>query len=349
MRLALIAVLGTLVACGDDGITIATNQDNFCEQMADVACHNAYQCCTEGEIESILNVSEPRTEQQCREDFRRNCERELPSVRDSLKAGRVTFDPAKLDACLEAIVAPEGVCSQVLTTTTYPWTEVCASKNAPWVGTVPTDGQCFYAFDCVGAPDSFCGPDQKCHAKPTAGFPCSNGTCASAYYCATNNTCAQKVAAGGPCSLSQPGMCDTDLFCDNKGTTVTTDDVCAARQPGGATCNGPQGCLSNGCVAGQCSGAFGGVCYSDLGCQSTCAVTGNACAVSGDCGNGTCSLNSSISCHDDTVCANGGYGVCGLYPRSCLPGDCVGDGIGICTSSLRTADYCDNIGNLPTP
>ena len=51
-----------LAACGSDGLSIDANSSNFCGQIAEVACHNLYQCCTEGEIEGYLNVSDPRTQ-----------------------------------------------------------------------------------------------------------------------------------------------------------------------------------------------------------------------------------------------------------------------------------------------
>ena len=348
MRLALISVLGlAMAACGgDDAVDIGTNQDNFCEQISDVICHNIYQCCTESDIEDYLSVSEPRTELQCREDVKRGCERSAPDVRDSLKAGRVTFDPAKLDECLKAIVAPDGTCATVVTAD-LPWKEACSTKNIPWVGTVATDGACFFSFDCAGSPDSFCGPDQKCHPRPTAGFPCGSG-CASAYYCGPNNTCAPRVALGAPCMYTQANQCDKDLFCDTKGTTVTTDDVCAAPQAGGAACFADAGCTSSDCIAGQCMGSFL-TCFSDTQCDSRCAVTGSSCLVSGDCGYGVCSGNTSISCHDDAICTTNTAGTCGLYPRTCLPGDCIGDSIGVCTSAIRTADYCTNFTNIPRP
>lgn len=350
MRLALISVLGAMVAtaCGDDGVSIGSSQDNYCSQIADVVCHNLYQCCTEATIEARLGVTEARTELQCRDDLVRSCQRADFDVRDSLKAGRITFDPNKLDACLEAVLAPDGVCSEVVTD--YPWKDACDLKNAPWVGTVATDGQCFFNIDCAGAPDSFCGPDQKCHMKPTAGFPCAaNGTCASAFYCGTNNTCAPKLALGAPCMYSPSfNQCDKSLFCDTKGTTVTTDDVCAATLPGGATCFQEDACNSNDCVGGTCMGQAFKICYSDTQCGGHCANSSASCTTSGECSNGYCSISTSIICNDDLDCGSTG-GICTGFTVSCLPGDCVGDSLGICTSSIRTADYCTSYQNIPSP
>jgi hypothetical protein len=347
MRLALISVLVlALAACGGNNtVDISTNQDNFCDQIADVICHNLYQCCAESDIEQYLEVSEPRTELQCREDIRRNCDRTAPDVRDSLKAGRITFDPNKLNACLEAILAPEATCSEVVVD--LPWKEQCSAKNAPWVGTVATDGQCFYTFDCAGAPDSFCGPDQKCHLKPTAGFPCGTG-CASAYYCGTNNICAPRLALGAPCTQFPTGQCGENLFCDNKGTfTVSTDDVCATKGVGGTICTAEDACVSGDCVQGKCQ-QTNLSCFNDSQCQSHCAeLTNTPCDGPEDCGTGFCTGNPGTSCSSDLTCSNLGFGTCN-FPRACLPGDCVGDP-DVCTSERRTADYCTNFQYIPQP
>ena len=347
MRLALIAVLGlTVAACGDDSVTVDTSEENFCDQIADVVCHNLYQCCTESEVEDYLSVSEPRTEDQCRTDLVRSCERAAPDIRDSIKAGRVTFDPVKLNDCLNSLVAPEGVCAEVVTD--LPWKDTCSTMNFPWGGPVAPEGQCFFSFDCAGAPDSFCGPDQKCKLKPTAGLPCStSGECASMYYCGPNLTCAPRLSVGAPCTSST--QCGKDLFCDNKGTyNTTTDDVCATKVPGGSACTSEDACTSNDCISGLCMGSSFQTCFGDAGCQSHCAVSGFACDGPEDCGTGTCTGNSSITCgvNGDATCAANSAGTC-LYPRSCLPGDCVGDTIGLCTMPTRTADYCTNLSNIP--
>jgi hypothetical protein len=260
-----------------------------------------------------------------------------------LAAARVTFDPQRLNDCLNAVVAPDGTCAAVVSE--LPWEEVCGDKNFPWVGTVPTDGTCFFSFDCQGAPDSYCGADQKCHMKPTAGFPCSFGTCASAYYCGPNNTCAPRVAAGAPCI--QDNQCQDELFCDRKGTTSTTDDVCAAPQPGGAPCSDNDGCSSDTCISGRCEGSTFDTCFTDLECSSHCAGSSQFCQTSGDCGPGFCMQSPGTSCVSDTDCST--LGPCTGYQRTCLPGDCVGDSVGLCTSAVLTADYCESYENIPLP
>jgi hypothetical protein len=356
MRLALISVLGIVAgACGDDSVNIGSNQDNFCDQMAAVACHDLYQCCTESEIESRLQVSDPRTELQCREDLGRKCERLAPDVRDSIKAGRVTFDAAKLDACLQAVLAPSDRCSEIAATPQMiPWIEVCSSLNVPWVGTVAVGGACVFQFDCAGAPDTFCGPDLKCKMKPTAGFPCNTFTnpCASAYYCqASTNTCAPKLAVGAACL---PGtQCDKDLFCDSKGTIDTSDDVCAPKGAGGASCTATSSTTANAaCISGQCNpGTCTGTafsCYSNSQCGGRCSLSNASCtATYPDCNpsGGQCSGNA-MSCTNDTTCANAAAGTC-LFTQTCMPTECVGDVV--CTSTAVAADYCIAPSALPSP
>ncbi|HUS29201.1 MAG TPA: hypothetical protein VMZ53_11840 [Kofleriaceae bacterium] len=359
MRLALISAFGLLAAAcgGDSSVDISTNQDNFCEQIADVVCHNLYQCCTESEIEDRLSVSEPRTEAQCRQDYSRLCQRGGADVRDSLQDGRITFDPAKLNGCLEAILAPTDTCSAVAEAT-VPWKEAC--KDAPWVGTVAVGAACLFPFDCAGAPDAFCGPDLKCKMKPTAGFPCSTSNpCASAYYCQpTTSTCAPKVAAGAACTSST--QCGTDLFCDNKNTIDPADDVCAPKGAGGAACHqaassqftsqalANAACISGTCNPGKCSGTSQN-CYSDLNCGGRCSLSPTTSCVNSypDCNpsGGQCTGNGQ-TCTSDATCIAASAGTC-FFTQSCVPSQCVGDVV--CTSTTITADYCTAVGSIPSP
>lgn len=327
MRLASLSIFGLLVAaCGEDGVTVSTNEENFCDEIAEVACHTLYQCCTEGEIESELGVDEPRTELQCREDAKRLCERRYVGVRDSIKEGRVSFDAAKLNACLTAYVAPEGVCSQLAME--EPWKEPC--KDAAFVGQIAVGGTCLFSIDCAGAPnDTFCGSDQKCKAKPTAGFPCAGG-CARGFYCGTNNTCAPRVALGAPCMSA--GQCAENLFCD---TTAVTP-VCAEPKPGGEACTSDAGCKSTDCVPGTCAG-LSQTCFTDSQCGKRCGGTGITCNTPANCGNGTCS-NVGGTCNDFTTCPSGS--TC-IYTTDCVPVDCVGDPV--CTLEYVGVDYCEAI------
>jgi hypothetical protein len=324
MRLVWLGFVVSLVACGDDGVTIDSSSSNFCDQIAEVACHNLYQCCTEGEIENYLNVSDPRTEVQCRDDVTRSCHRQAAEVEDSIKQNRITFDAKKFNDCLTAIVAPDGVCSDIVME--LPWKTAC--MNTAFVGAVATGASCLFDFDCQGAPDSFCAPAQKCMARPTSGQPCGTG-CASAFYC-NGGTCAAKVAAGGVCTSSL--QCEKDLFCD---FTAMPQPVCAALLPGGSPCTSSSLCESNSCVPGQCSGT-GVSCYNDAQCSMHCANSTAFCTTASNCALGTCSVGLN-SCSSNTQCVGGVGDVCN-FPVQCVPGDCIGDPV--CRATELTVDYC---------
>jgi hypothetical protein len=325
-------VSGLLAAgCGGGGVDVSTNAGNVCREIAEVACNNLYQCCTEGEIENFLNVSEPRTELQCREDITRACERASLTLDDSIAAKRVTFDAERMNACLDSIVAPDDSCGMIVST--LPWKEAC--MESAFVGTVALGGSCFFAHDCAGAPDNFCAPNQKCTAKPTAGFPCGSG-CASGYFCSAG-VCQSRLAAGAPClSTSQ---CAQDLFCD---TSASPMPVCAAKQPGGSACTSSLGCASGQCVPGQCMGSTAS-CFRDADCGSRCADDGFPCSTSAQCSSGTCSVGGNI-CSSNVSCTAGGTDTC-VFPVLCLPGDCIGDPI--CTSQQLAVDYCESVSELP--
>lgn len=338
MRVAclFVSVLGLLaVGCGGDGVEISANEDNVCGEIAEVACNNLYQCCTEGEIEDFLNVSEPRTELQCREDVKRACQRSILTLNDSFAAGRVTFNAERMNECLGAIVAPEDSCGEIVPT--LPWREAC--MESAWVGTVAVGGTCIFGHDCAGAPDNFCAPNQKCTAKPTAGFPCGSG-CASGFYCQTGTgtaICQPRLAAGAPCTSTS--QCQTELFCD---TSALPMPVCAARLPGGSPCTSSSGCASGQCVPGQCMGSTQS-CFRDTDCGSRCANNGFPCTTSSQCSTGTCSVGGN-ACTSQVSCTAGGGDTC-VFPVLCLPGDCIGDPI--CTAQTVSVDYCESVGELP--
>lgn len=335
MRGSSLALLGLLLVGCQDGISVDANESTFCDTFAEVACHDMYQCCTEAQIENELQVSDPRTEVQCREDKTRSCIRASASVRDSLKAGRVTFNADAFNTCLQTMLAPDGTCSSYADT--LPWTEPC--KAQIWTGTVAIGGTCFFDFDCAGSPKTAaCGPNQKCVALPVAGFPCVNGDCAADFFCGTGGTCQAKLAEGAPCTSFD--SCQENLFCD---TSATPMPVCAKRQPGGVACTSSQGCISNECVPGQCK-VTGTTCYNDTQCFGRCADDNSQCTVGMDymCNSsGHCDTVTSTTCYGstaDTQCVNAGAGTRCIFNVTCVAGDCIGDPV--CTAPLFLADYC---------
>jgi hypothetical protein len=335
-RFACAIALNTLLvigACGgdDDGgrPSVSTSEDTVCDAVADVACFNMFQCCSEGEIEAALNVSDPRTDSECRDDVRAICERQKAVIDFSVKNNRVTFDAKVMNACLQAIVAPEdGTCATIAAR--LPWAEPCF--ESAWTGTVATGGQCDFQFEC--AQDNVCSNGRICTALPTDGMACLNQACASGLFCNTG-TCRPRVAEGGMCSSAL--QCQEGLFCDASAPTRT----CTKLHAIGETCSGSGTCASGGtCLPGTCAGSEFS-CSSVTSCSAHCADDNSFCSDDSSCSTGTCSGTttpcfSNISCTTPATC---------VFPVKCLPAECVGE---VCAEQHLAVDYCEAaIGSLP--
>lgn len=330
-----------MAACGGDGKPqIGANKDNVCSQIASVTCYNLYQCCSEGQIESFLRVSDPRTEAECITDVTRLCDQQIGLVDASIKAGRVTFDSAAMNACLKALVAPDGTCSSV--GSMLPWTTAC--MNPAWVGTVAAGGMCTHGFECANPTSAYCAPNQVCTALPTEGMPCAVAggvtECASGFFCG-GGTCHAQVAAGGMCNSNQ--QCQKGNFCNN-----AQPRVCEAVHSAGQACTGSASCQSNQCLPGVCSGTTAS-CFTSADCQFNgghCSNNPNMfCNTDGTCGAGTCSVGGT-ACTAQAQCTGAGN-TC-VFPNTCILSTCTGNIV--CADTQVEADYCTNaVTAIPTP
>lgn len=332
MRAQIIAI-AFLLGCGGDGVDINTNQSNVCSEIAEVACHNLYQCCVESEIERFLDVSDPRTEAECRDDVRRGCARQIASLDFAVDEKRVRFDAAIMNDCLEALVAPSDTCATI--ETALPWTEAC--MNSAWIGLVEDGGACLSTIECASE-DSFCGASRTCIARPIEGQPCSGvAGCATGLFCAAG-TCRAQLAVGGACTSSI--QCLEGLFCDQAAAPA----VCAARRALGEACASNAACTSNQCNPGTCAG-INSACLSDNDCfAGACADDGSLCADDSACAPGRCST-SGAACSPAAACA--GVGETCVFPVRCNRG-CVGDVV--CGERHLVVDYCEAaLDELPIP
>jgi hypothetical protein len=340
MRVTLGIALTCLVACGSDNgkPSISTTSDNLCDQIAAVECYDLYQCCSEGEIESDLGVQDPRTQDQCRDDIKKRCERALAPIESSIKAKRVTFDASVMNACLKALLAPDNECATI-SMDMLPWADACMME--PFTGNVPIGGMCYYTFECMGASmttgmngTAYCAPNETCTALPTDNQPCSSTQgCAGGYYCNfTNDTCQALLGQGGACTGGN--QCQKGLYCD----LSTGTGSCQPLHGGGEPCTGNQSCESNQCLPGQCMRSFG-TCYTSANCQRYCGSgprMGGTCFSDVDC-EGHCSTTTTQLCTSSATCPVGPPAeTCVLY--TCVPDTCVGDIV--CGSSQVDADYC---------
>jgi len=318
-------VLLCIVGC-NDGLSVSTNTDNVCSEIAKVSCHNVYQCCTEGEIESYLNVDQPRTEPQCQEDITRRCHRAIAQLDEAIAAKRVKFDSSTMNRCLDALIAPSDSCATV--ETEVPWEAAC--MESAWVGLVPDGSQCFNTFECASK-DSICAPNQTCVAKARTGEPCGQFGCASGNFCSSTTgapTCQPQLPEGSLCQSTT--QCQTKLFCDLASPMPT----CSSAKEGGATCTSNPGCKSGDCLPGTCAGSTT-QCTSNFTCGRRCTNNGVTCNTDSTCGNGTCSTTTTTMCNNTGLtCPIGEFCV---FPQRCQQVECSGR---VCSLSQNVVDYC---------
>ena len=339
-RIVCAIALNTLVVigvCGGDDDShsrpsVSTSEDTVCDDVADVACFNMFQCCAEGEIENALGVSDPRTESECRDDVHAICERQKATIDFSVNNKRVTFDSKVMNACLQAIVAPsDGTCATIAAM--LPWAEPCLASA--WTGTVATGGQCDFQIEC--AQDNVCSSGRLCTALPGDGMACVNQACATGLFC-NAGTCRPQVAEGGMCTLS--AQCQKGFFCDTTGTTPTR--VCTKLHVVGEKCTGTATCAPGStCLPGTCAGSTA-TCTSATSCSAHCADDNSFCIGDSDCGIGTCS-GTTTTCFSTAGCIS--PATC-VFPVRCLPAECVGDVV--CAEQHLSVDYCSAaINSLP--
>jgi len=323
MRIAIALTALVVAGCGGDGRPeISTTQDSVCSDLAEVACFDIYQCCSEGEIEATLGLHEARTQTECNDDVNALCERQLATYRFSIKNKRVKFDAKLMNACLAAFVAPKDTCSSIAAT--KPWTEACA--DSAWTGTVDNGGACDYAYEC--GTDSFCSSNRVCTAKPGDGMACSQQGCATGLFC-NAGTCRPLLASGAVCIAN--AQCQKGLFCDLPGT-----GTCLAQHANGEACTTSAACTSATCLPGTCAG-IPNTCFANTACSAHCADDNSFCTDDSSCQAGTCSI-SAAQCSTLTPCAIGA-GTC-VFPVKCLPAQCVGPVV--CADPHVVVDYCQD-------
>lgn len=325
-----------LVSCGgSNGLDINTTQDNVCDQIAEVACFDMYQCCSEGEIEKVLAVSDPRTQADCQTDLATRCRRQAADLSFSIKNKHVKFDSKVMNDCLKGFVAPSNSC--VAVESVKPWAMAC--MTSAWTGIVEAGGTCDFSYEC--SKDAFCAGNRTCVALPTESMPCSTVQgCASGLFCdttpVTGAVCHALLGAGVACTSSP--QCQKGLFCDT--TAPIGMRTCTPLLANGVTCGSSASCTSNLCLTGTCS-ITGFSCLSDASCGGRCSNNPIlSCTTDTQCG-GTCS-GTTTPCVVQTDCTATGS-TC-VFPK-CNLGKCMGN---VCADPHLTIDYCQNaLTDLP--
>jgi hypothetical protein len=327
---AFVALLG----CDNKSPDVSTTQDNICDQVAQVACFDYFQCCSEGEIETFLNLKDPPTQTQCEDDTRTRCERTRAAIDFSIENKRVKFDAKSMNACLQAFVAPDGTCAKL--SDMLPWTQAC--MDAGFSGIVEAGSACDFDYECVK--DAFCDGSRNCKALLTTGMPClTTAQCASDLFCAPGAApiCQPKLAKGATCTTAT--LCAEGLYCDTQDT-----QTCVAFGDIGQACSGDATCTSETCLSGSCTDT-GALCGSKFECSGRCSnAATTTCSADSTCNigiNGVCS-GTVTACASQFNCPAGSACV---FPNKCMHTECTG---AVCAEQHVVVDYCQGVhGSLP--
>lgn len=182
----------------------------------------------------------------------------LPSIEDSLAAGRTRYAGDKVQACLDEVRAAGCEIASALES------DAC---RAAIDGTVAVGGECEFDHECAG--EAYCKSSGACPGTCTAreavGAACDdNDHCAVGLACAEDTKrCYQPASAGDPCGGSDGKECAFGLFCAGQdeqsgkaGTCRTLSDVLvhaageACNPDAGELCSSGTSCVLDG-VDGQ--------------------------------------------------------------------------------------------------
>ena len=226
--LAWIAIAGLAIGCGDSGSSAGGTSDganpgggpsvslaDLPPKLADALC-TEYQNCY-GPIFSLfmngsdcVSVTEPRI---------RNSTFAL--LQGEIDAGKVTYDPSKIQACLDSLRA--GSCAQMLERDS----PVCL---AALDGTVELGGACTFNEDCQGK--ALCKSSSgtcpgQCAPLLAAGQACTQDSdCQDGLQCSSETSlCVQPASDGQACEYGSP-PCGPGLLCMGKDDSKKTSGIC---------------------------------------------------------------------------------------------------------------------------
>jgi len=271
-----LAVVASLSACDkEESVKVDVKTDNFCDQVAKVACENIFTCCTGKKIEEMFGVTISTQKDKCKRDVKLACEDSNAQLLYALAKGTVSVDAKAATACLASFLVGDQ-CFQLAADD--PTVEPC--KTPAFTGLQGVGKACVYSIECVA--NTYCGPDRKCRALPKIDEACDNlgpQPCSTGLYCDEDYTCQFLRKSGEECDGINP--CAEALYCSPEDD----GDLCRSLKTVGASCAGDGECASGYCIPGLCSD--GNQCFSDDDCDGTCSDTGKPCSGDADCA-GTC-------------------------------------------------------------
>jgi hypothetical protein len=307
-------------------------QDRLCIEMAEIMCHNFFQCCTGEEIEERFGISIEASEEECREDVELLCEQENADLMYSVANNRVQLNVNNINACLDEHIAPEDNCFPVVT-------NFAPSCDAPLTtGRQRAGAGCLFHTDCVR--NTYCGNDRTCKPLPERGDECElRWGCAAGLFCGYNEgsdtyRCEERKPEDNGCNYDTPGKaseCQDGLVCKprEEENTEGFNGICKELKQNGEACEENLDCASNFCLPAMCEDGER-TCFHPDDCLGYCErTTDRSCAADsqcpGHCDDGsTCEEDCPSDCHRET-CVGGGQ--------------C--DGEPVCANRHAQANFCD--------
>jgi hypothetical protein len=237
---------------GSSGYTL----DDICQKTQPKGCEWSKDCCTKSGFGYDADGCVKRALDGCSKNV------------EDVKAGKMTFDPSKVDVCLAVYQKLLGQCTLGVNEFLLALDELKACGLA-FQGKVPTGASCDRDEECAPSadPNVFVGCDEdtgKCTASKRLSLnaTCAVGDnvpdfCAPGLYCDATwsplppypGICKQATAVGQKCNAFKPYNleCGAGFYC-NKDT-----NLCTKAKVGGAACAETLECQSFACDFGKCA------------------------------------------------------------------------------------------------
>lgn len=199
MRLATLSILFvTAIACRKEEPKPITEQAFF-EQQAASFCEFARTCFPNESIDVCTRPADER----------------ISMSHAAVQAGRMTFDAAQAELCLDALAAMtcDSYLAEFLGGNDMP-----AACDGVFNPAVAPNGSCFFDLECIGGfcsgrHDERCNLTGSCKAFVTAGGSCSDESpCAPGLICSSSHVCVAEPSTEGADCVEQ--RCAAPLYCN---------------------------------------------------------------------------------------------------------------------------------------
>lgn len=224
----------------------------------------AYASCY-GDLYAIFRPGE-----DCATNTSAQLAEELATLPHAVDAGRVGYDPAKAQACIDEVAA--GDCATLSE-------RASATCQAALTGSVTEDGDCELNEECQK--DLYCKIGDECPGKcsplEAVGRACTaDGQCMSGLKCGATGLCVAPAQPGGACNQGEPG-CSEGYVCLGENAEAATPGECIAvadafAGEAGDACSLTSLCKTELSCEIESVSPLGGTCVEHVAADASCHV-----------------------------------------------------------------------------